>query len=100
MHDHQYENPLLNEREKTHGSFPDKALLIQNIKAMLRFETGWEALSPAQQEALDMIVSKIGRIMTGNPNEPDHWADIAGYAGLAEASISKGYDYPFDEPRL
>jgi hypothetical protein len=37
-----------------------------------------------QREALDMILHKIARIVNGNPNETDHWHDIAGYATLVE----------------
>jgi hypothetical protein len=33
-------------------------------------------------EALEMICTKIARILSGNPNDPDHWKDIAGYAEL------------------
>jgi hypothetical protein len=33
-------------------------------------------------ETLSMIAHKIGRIIAGNPEEPDHWRDIAGYAQL------------------
>jgi hypothetical protein len=30
-----------------------------------------------------MIAHKIGRIMAGDPNFHDHWADLSGYAELA-----------------
>jgi hypothetical protein len=39
-------------------------------------------LYPDQLQALDMIVTKIGRILTGNPSHLDSWIDIAGYAKL------------------
>jgi hypothetical protein len=35
-----------------------------------------------QAEALDMIFSKIARIVIGDPNHTDSWIDIAGYAKL------------------
>jgi hypothetical protein len=28
-------------------------------------------------------------IVSGNPNEPDHWLDIEGYARLGRESINK-----------
>jgi hypothetical protein len=40
------------------------------------------ALAADQQEALDMICHKIGRIVNGDPNYADSWVDIAGYATL------------------
>jgi hypothetical protein len=36
----------------------------------------------AQQEALDMIQHKIGRILNGDPDYVDNWDDIAGYSQL------------------
>lgn len=79
---------LIESREATHGSFHAKAGLIQGMKSYLRSMPNWKTLLPEQREALDMIVSKIGRIMTGNPDEPDHWNDIAGYAILAKGDKS------------
>lgn len=35
-----------------------------------------------QKEALEMIASKIARILNGNTNNEDSWRDIAGYATL------------------
>ena len=37
-----------------------------------------------QLEALDMIFSKIARIINGDPNYADSWHDIAGYAKLID----------------
>jgi hypothetical protein len=39
-------------------------------------------LEDDQIEALDMIASKIARIVNGNPDHVDSWVDIAGYAQL------------------
>jgi hypothetical protein len=33
---------------------------------------------------------KMSRILCGNPNEPDHWRDIAGYATLIENILVHG----------
>jgi hypothetical protein len=41
-----------------------------------------KAFADDQWEALEMIVHKMGRIVNGNPDEVDHWVDIAGYATL------------------
>lgn len=82
---------ILNEREKTHGSFDDHARITQRLKAViaeelfLRAERGQTPLSDMQRESIDMIEHKIGRILAGNPSEPDHWNDIAGYAVLPVA---------------
>lgn len=74
---------LLSERSKTHGDYCVKAEIIQDIKSIMRSADNWyEALNDMQRESLDMIAHKIGRILSGDPNVTDHWADIAGYATL------------------
>ena len=75
-------NETLEERSKTHGSFSMNAQLAQHMKQTLRESEKWYGLTLMQHEALDMISSKIARILSGNANEPDHWRDIAGYATL------------------
>jgi hypothetical protein len=79
---------LVESREKTHGSFTSKAGFIQNMKHHARQTGGWDGMNVVQQEAFDAIICKLGRILTGNPNEPDHWDDIAGYAVLAKGELS------------
>jgi hypothetical protein len=73
---------LIKEREQTHGPYPLKAQLIQMLKDDVRRFQGWHRLSPAQKESIDMILHKIGRIITGDATHEDHWDDVAGYALL------------------
>ena len=42
----------------------------------------WYGLGNDQQEALEMIAHKLGRIANGDPDYADSWVDIAGYAKL------------------
>jgi hypothetical protein len=81
-----YSNPVLNERNKTHGNFSSNATLSQALKETIAIHTQ-TVLTAVQQEAIDMICLKLSRIVTGNPNEPDHWLDISGYADLARAEL-------------
>ncbi len=75
---------LLNERQKTHGEYAENCHISRQIKGVLReWSERHTQLSDIQAEALDMIAVKIGRIMSGNANFKDHWADISGYATLA-----------------
>lgn len=78
---------VLEERANTHGDFSFVATVAQELKDTLR-SAAYESLEPWQTEALDMIVSKIGRIIAGNADEPDHWLDIEGYARLARERIN------------
>ncbi len=73
---------LLATREQTHGDYRTKADTIQSLKRRMRCPDGWDNLTPYQRESLEMIASKIGRILHGNADEIDHWQDIAGYAML------------------
>jgi len=74
----------LKERAKTHGHFCDVARSAQVIKSEINKA---DHLELTQIEALDMIASKIARILHGNPNEPDHWLDIEGYARLVRLEL-------------
>jgi hypothetical protein len=80
---------LLAEREKTHGPYAVKAEIIQELKRVMGAYPGWHALSDVQKESLDMIVHKIGRILSGDPNVADHWDDIAGYAKLVSLDLPR-----------
>ena len=80
---------VLAERQETHGDFREHANITQDIKDIMRGCGYLEKLDPSQAESLDMIAHKIGRILAGNPDEPDHWRDIAGYATLIERQLTK-----------
>lgn len=75
---------ILDERELTHGDFADTARLAQDLKAALHEGITNRKLpfNTLKTEAMDMICTKLARIVFGNSNEPDHWRDIAGYAQL------------------
>ena len=93
---------MLKERGARYGKFEGHALITQLLKQLVRGEwravcntlaspltpTGnpvrdkWLKLAPDQQEALDMICHKVGRIVNGDPDYIDSWDDIAGYARL------------------
>ena len=80
---------LLRERAATHGDFHSVAWVAQELRRVYRHELGWEALSPIQREALDSMASKVGRILSGDPNFADHWSDLCGYATLALNEINE-----------
>jgi hypothetical protein len=72
----------LDQRHARYGKFQDNAEIAQHLKAHMRRSLGWAELEYDQREALDMIASKIGRIIRGDPNYIDSWHDIAGFATL------------------
>ena len=75
---------ILNARGSNYGSFEGVAGFAQVMKNLIRdTQDGRGAYLPADQcEALDMIASKIARIVNGNADYVDSWIDIAGYATL------------------
>ncbi len=75
-------NQLLSERQITHGNYLNKANLIQAYKEVNREYGSWKSMDPDMQESLDMIATKMGRILIGDPKHHDNWIDIAGYAML------------------
>lgn len=86
--------PLLEERQKTHGNFDENARISQSLKVH------WNAkrnniygvpmqLCDVHLEALDMIALKISRILSGQASVKDHWDDIAGYAKLGAEVCTK-----------
>ena len=80
---------LLDEREKTHGPFMTVACKAQQIKDAVQGGKNWRELDDMQREALQMIASKIARILEGNHDEVDHWRDVAGYAELVVRELDR-----------
>jgi len=73
-------NELLAQRSPTHGDFVKQASLSGNLKAAIRCRE--RSIPTYQMEALEMICVKMSRIVHGDNNLEEHWADIAGYATL------------------
>lgn len=76
---------ILIQRGARYGTFRFVAETAQQIKQSIFLCTnsnGPHDFTPDQIESLDMIASKIARIVNGDPNYIDNWEDIAGYAKL------------------
>ena len=75
---------ILEERGKRYGAFTGHAEVTQGLKTLIYhgLQKRRQVLAADQMEALDMICHKIGRIVNGDPDYADSWADIAGYARL------------------
>jgi hypothetical protein len=71
----------LEERGSRYGIFSAHAKVTQELKRVISAHQR-RTLADDQQEALDMICHKIGRIANGDPDYADSWHDIAGYAQL------------------
>jgi hypothetical protein len=75
---------ILNARGSNYGSFLGLSQVTQRLKAVAHQFAGQnnKTFDADQAEALDLIFTKIGRILNGDPNYVDSWTDIAGYATL------------------
>lgn len=73
-------------RGPVHGNFAEGAGITQSIMDMLSKASSWPRMNAAQKESVHMVIHKVHRIVTGNPNHQDHWDDIAGYAHLGAQS--------------
>lgn len=80
---------ILDERATTYGRFVDVAELAQELKATIRIgDTNRSEELPADQiEALEMIATKMARILCGDSDYVDSWIDITGYATLVTDRI-------------
>lgn len=80
----------LEERGKRYGTFIGHAQVTQDLKKTIamHLKTRGKILAEDQQEALDMICHKIGRIVNGDSDYADSWLDIAGYASLVDRRLN------------
>lgn len=80
----------LKQRNSVYGDFSDNAEVAQDLKDTLRkawngtFEETGVEIEAYVCESLELIATKLSRIVTGDPNYVDNWHDIAGYAKLVE----------------
>lgn len=82
----------LKERGQTYTDFTVNASVAQRLKEVLRRAI---ALNPQAEglhnnemrvllEGLDLIATKLSRVVTGDPRHLDNYVDIGGYAKLME----------------
>ena len=76
----------LAERQNQYGDFKDVAHLSQGLQSLLSVGN----FSDTQQEAIQMICSKLARLACGDADHVDSWHDIAGYATLVVKDLESG----------
>ncbi len=80
----------LSERGQRYGSsFEIQSATAQGIKHEMQTTPNWRHLSANMRESLDMIATKISRILHGDPHYHDPWHDIVGYAKLVADYLEK-----------
>ena len=69
-------------------SFAEQCFYAQSIKHLMHSSPQWKEMQNDQKEAMDMIATKLSRLLYGNCNHLDSWHDIIGYARLIEKTLT------------
>lgn len=80
---------LLKDRGSRYGDFATQAEVSQAIRKALHDTPNWEILPPYMREGLDMCVSKLSRILVGDPMYMDNVVDLIGYITLIKTEMEK-----------
>ncbi len=78
---------LVQRGNKYGTSFAVQCEVAQGIKDAMEDSINWAKLSVDKKESLQMIATKISRILNGDPEYHDSWHDIAGYAKLVADTL-------------
>ena len=80
---------ILNERQMQYGDFLNRSKISQDFKTLIHQGESYRLLKADQREALEMIATKMGRIVNGDPDYLDSWVDIQGYCQLIIDRVRK-----------
>ena len=75
--------------EKYGGSFLEQSQIAQQLKNTARNAPNWQQMRVDKREAVEMICTKLSRILYGDHDDLDSWHDIQGYARLIELRIKE-----------
>lgn len=78
---------ILAERGKTHGNYLIQSAVSQELKRLVRAGPEWVNMEDHQRDAIEMILMKISRIVTGDSSHKDSWVDISGYSTLISNTL-------------
>lgn len=75
-----------------YGDFRENARITQNIKRAMRDSPAWHRMPPYMQEGFELIATKMGRTLSGDPLYDDNIHDIVGYAKLLQDRMAQDRD--------
>lgn len=78
----------LSERGKIYGDYSKQAETAQAIKLAIHCTPNWGSMSGAQRESMDLMATKLSRILHGDANYKDSWLDLEGYAHLVILTLA------------
>ena len=81
---------ILQERGSRYGTFSEIALISQNIKSAMSHSRNWDKLPADMRECLEMLASKIARMLNGDWTYTDNIVDAIGYLQLVLDRLERG----------
>lgn len=87
----------IKERTESYGDFTDNATVAQLLKDAIQMETNYPNMPPYMRESLDIICSKISRMVTGDWKHADNWLDIQGFAKLSLDRLNESRPYIYED---
>ena len=80
---------ILEDRGSRYGDFGVQAQTAQAIREAFQKSQNWEYLPPYMREGLDLVATKISRMLCGDPMYMDNVVDILGYMTLVKTEMEK-----------
>lgn len=80
---------ILNERGSRYGDFGTQAKAAQAIRDAFKNTPNWSLLPPYMREGLDLVATKISRMLCGDLLYLDNVVDIIGYMTLVKEEMEK-----------
>jgi len=72
-----------------YGDFRENGRITQNIKYAMRDSPAWAVMPPYMAEGFELMATKIGRALSGDPLYDDNIHDIVGYAKLLQDRMAQ-----------
>lgn len=80
---------ILNDRGSRYGDFETQSETAQAIRRAFKASPNWEFLPAYAREGLDLVATKISRMLCGDPLYLDNVVDILGYMTLVKTEMEK-----------
>ena len=82
-------NDILEDRGSRYGDFGVQAQTARAIKDTFESAPNWSDLPPYMQEGLDLVATKLSRMLCGDYMYMDNVVDIIGYMTLVKTEMEK-----------
>ena len=80
---------ILEDRGSRYGDFGIQSKTAQAIRDAFKASPNWKYLAPYMREGLDLVATKISRMLCGDPMYLDNVVDILGYMTLVKEQMEK-----------